>query len=122
MSVTKQQILTGTVKYVKKEIVPKIEDKPLKMIIAAGVSILEINPAVADPWLTSPMISTMLREDGGVYDLDQAFEVIKKTMTDYGDFPVVIPAIKLLSPEEKQLIFTIDDVKKLKAYIDGGDD
>ena len=55
-----------------------------------------------------------------MYDIDSAVEILEKTIDEYGDFPVVIPAIKFLSPNEKELTFTSRDIRKLKNYICGG--
>lgn len=119
MTVTKQQIINGVVKYAKNEIINKIIDKPLKMIIATCVSMMEVNPSVADVVFNNPMVSAILREKDGMYDIDGVIEIIEKTMNEYGDFPVKIPAIKFVSPSEKELTFAVSDVKKLREYIIG---
>lgn len=120
MNITKNQIVTGVIQYAKKEVINKITDRPMKMIIAAAVSALELDPALADALLANDVISSILHKDGDEYDLDDAFKIIEKTMTEYGEFPVTIPAIKFISPEPKELKFTAADVRKLKDYIYGG--
>ena len=122
MNVTKSEIINGVVKFAKNEVIDKIPDKALKMIIATGVSVIEINPEVADNFFNNPMVSTILKEEDGKYNLDKTFEIVEKTLTDYGDFPVKIPPIKFLSPNEKELTFSLVDVSKLKEYISRGDD
>ena len=121
MNVTRQQIINGFVKYTKEEVIDKIIDKPLKMAIAAGISILEINPSIASTFFDNDIISKILNvKDDGTYDIDIAIEILKKTMDEYGDFPVKIPAIKFISPTEKELSFSSRDVQILKDYIIGG--
>ena len=120
MNVSKAQIINGVVKYAKAEIINKITDKPLKMLLATGVSMLEVNSSIADSIFDNDFISKILSENGGMYDIDSAIDVIEKTMNEYGDFPVTIPAIKFISPVEKQLTFTVNDIRKLKEYIVGG--
>lgn len=122
MNVTKSEIINGVVKFAKNEVIDKIPDKALKMIIATGVSVIEIDPEVADNFFNNPMVSTILKEEDGKYNLDKTFEIVEKTLTDYGDFPVKIPPIKFLSPNEKELTFSLVDVSKLKEYISRGDD
>lgn len=117
MTVTKQQIINGVVKYAKNEIINKIIDKPLKMIIATCISMMEVNPSIADVVFNNPMICAILNENDGMYDIDGLIEVIGKTMDEYGDFPVKIPAIKFISPSEKELTFGAVDIRKLKDYI-----
>lgn len=119
MKVTKQQIINGIVKYAKNEVIDKILDKPLKMIIATCVSMMEANPSIADVVFNNALASAVLHEDDGMYEFDELLDVIENTMTEYGDFPIKIPAIKFISPSEKELNFGVNDVKKLKEYIDG---
>lgn len=122
MIVSKQDIVKGITKYAKTEVIGKIPDKALKMIIATAVSALEINPDAIDAVLTHPLISSVVCEEDDGYNLDQAFKIIEKTLTDYGEFPVKIPPIRFISPEEKELTFTLVDIRKLEEYISGGDD
>ena len=119
MKVTKERIINGVIKYAKSEIIEKITDRPLKMVLAVGVSALETNPSIADSIFNNPFFSKFLSENDGKYDLDSAFEIIENTMKQYGDFPVLIPAIKFISPMEKELTFSLEDVTKLKSYIGG---
>ena len=81
---------------------------------------LEVNSSIADSIFDNDFISKILSENGGMCDIDSAIDVIEKTMNEYGDFPVTIPAIKFISPVEKQLTFTVNDIRKLKEYIVGG--
>ena len=120
MTITKSQIVDGLIRYVKSDVINKITDKPLKMIIAAAVSAIELNPALADTVLDNEMISSIIRRDGDWYDIDAAFDIIERTMSEYGEFPIVVPAIKFISPTEKTLSFGAGDVRRLREYIVGG--
>lgn len=120
MNVTKQQIINGAVKYIKAEVIDKITDKPLKMTIAAGVSMIELNPNIADSIFENDVLSKVLHKNNdGTYDIDIICDIAEKTMNEYGDFPVKIPAIKFISPTEKELSFGSQDIKRLKEYIGG---
>lgn len=114
MNVTKNQIISGVVKYAKIEIINSITDKPVKMMFAAGVKSLELVPSIADKIFSNPMVSAILQEENGQYNLDNAFNILSETMTEYGDFPVTIPVVN------KPLIFNKMDVAKLKEYIEEG--
>lgn len=120
MQVTKQQIVTGIVKYSKNEMIPKIADKPFKIIVSAAVTMLETNPEIITRFLDDPMIASLLMGKDGYYEIDTFGEVLEKTLEQYGDFPVKIPGIKFISPEEKELSFSASDINKLKSYITGG--
>ena len=121
MTITKQQIVDGVVKYAKNEVVNKITDRPLKMLIAAAVSALELNPDLADVILRNEHIAGIMHRDGDQYDVENVFKIVEKTMEEYGDFSVVIPAIRFIVPEPKEMTFTAGDVRKLKKYLFGGE-
>lgn len=121
MNATKQQIINGVVKYTKDEIIAKIPDRPLKMAIAFGVSMFEMNPNIANKFFENSIVSQILcKNDDGTYDIEKITDALEKTLGEYGDFPVTIPAIKFISPTEKTLNFSRQDIKTLKDYIVGG--
>lgn len=70
------------------------------------------------PELADKYLATMANENG-MYDIELFESVICRTMDEYGEFVVTIPAIKFLSPEQKELRFNSDDIRKLKNYIMG---
>ena len=116
MEVTKAQLISGLTRFVRTEVLNKITDRPFKMMISAGLTALELRPEIADAYLENPM----LKSKNGMYDVDFISEIAMRTTDDYGDFPLVIPGIPLVSPEEKVLRFTSEDIRKLKDYITGG--
>jgi cation diffusion facilitator CzcD-associated flavoprotein CzcO len=79
--------------------------------------VLEMNPEVLTKWIDHPVVSSVLMENNGYYDVDMLEESLERTLKEYGDFSVKFPGIRFLSPEEKELNFSAADVKKLKAYI-----
>ena len=121
MNVTKQQIINGVVEYMNEEVIDKIIDKPLKIAIATGVAMIQTNPNIAGKFLDDDMISMVLgKKDDGTYDISTILETLKNSIDKYGDFPVKIPAIKFISPTEKELYFSGKDIEKLKECITGG--
>lgn len=113
MEVSKGQIISGVIRFARGEVLNKITDKPFKMALAAGLNYLELRPDIADKLLENPVFMG----DGGMYDIDLIESVIVRTMDEYGDLPLQIPGIPLLSPATKELRFTAEDIKKLKGYI-----
>lgn len=115
MEVSKGQLVSGVTRFGRNEVLNKITDKPFKMTLAAAINLLEIKPDVADKLLENRII----KNDSGMYDMDLIEAVITRTMDEYGDLPIMIPGIPLLSPTPKELRFTAEDVRKLKGYILG---
>ena len=119
MNVTKQQIVNGTIKYINEEIVNKVTDRPLKIALAVGVSMIDKKPEIINAFFNDDKVAKILnKKDDGTYDIGEISEVIEKTLAQYGDFPVTIPAIKFISPTEKTLNFSTFDVRKLREFIE----
>lgn len=116
--ITKQQIIKGISEYVKNEILVKIDDQVTRLTIGGFVVALEVNPDLLDILFSNPLVSSLITKNGDQYELDKAFEVVTKTLDRYGSLPITIPPIKYLSPAEKKLSFSSDDIQKLKAYIE----
>lgn len=120
MNVTKQQIVNGTIKYMNKEVINKITDKPLKIAMAVGVSIIDKKPEAINAFFEDDKISSILnKKDDGNYDIGEITEAIENALAQYGDFPITIPAIKFISPTEKTLNFSASDIRRLREYIEG---
>lgn len=113
MEVTRGQLVSGATKFAKNEIIGKIPDKSFKMVLSMLVDLLDLKPELADDFL-KPMAN-----ERGMYDMDLLERVLVRTMDEYGDFPVIVPAIKFISPTQKELRFNSDDVRKLREYVGG---
>ena len=117
MTATKSEIIKGVVAYANEEIVSKISDKPLKIILSMFISAIEAKHSIMDSVFDNEITAAIFSETDGAYDIDVASEIAEKAMNEYGDFSITIPAIKFISPDEKQLTFSVNDIKKLKQYI-----
>ena len=54
-----------------------------------------------------------------MYDLDLVESALTRAMEAQGGLLVTIPAIPLISPHEKTMNFTANDIRTLKRYITG---
>ncbi len=115
--VTKKELLTGVVKFVKSEVVPHIGDRGLKMVLSAALYAVDAKPDIADAFFTNPLVATILQVEDGEYDTDLVFKVIDNLVEEYGGIPVTIPPIKFITATEHTLTFYGGDVAKLKEYV-----
>ena len=116
---SKNQIVNGLIKYVELEVISKVEDKALQIVLGIGIIALKRNQDLIDSVLKNPFISYLVKEtEDGKYDLDEVFSIIDETLKTYGKLPVTIPAIKFISPNEKTLKFSTEDIAKLKTCIE----
>lgn len=116
--VTKKELLTGIVKFVKNEVVPHIGDRGLKMILSAALYAVDAKPDIADAFFTNSLVATILQGEDGKYDTDLVFKVIDNLVEEYGGIPVTIPPIKFITATEHTLTFYSGDVAKLKEYVE----
>lgn len=119
MQATKAQVVSGTANFLRSEVIPHVPDVTFRGILEAGATFVEMSPQMADKYFSIPLVAMALQEKDGAYDLDFAETAICKAMEKHGNWTITIPGIKLISPQEKTLTFTPNDVKTLKRYIAG---
>ena len=118
MKVNKNQIIGGVISYAENELIPKIDDKPIKIIFAAAIMLLKANSAAADPVFENKFVKSILSPDGeGMFEMDKLFEALEDSVRMYGDFPLKLPTVPVLSPEEKVLTLNAADVAEIKRRI-----
>ena len=120
MEITKKELIDGISNFAKNEIINKVPDKSLKLVINIGVSLLKKKPEFIDEILNNKMVSILVKStDEDKYDLDDLFEVLTDAVAENGNIDITVQPIPFLSSQENILTFTRDDVKKLKEYIEG---
>ena len=120
MRVDKTKIINGLVSYVEGEVIPKIsDDKAMQIILSIGVNTLKGNKALTNRFFDNEVIKIMGQYENGTYDLDAIFIAARDSISKYGYLPVKIPAISFISPTEKELKFSAEDIRVLKSYIEG---
>ncbi len=112
--VTHEQLIDGVTKFVTNDVLSKIDDKALRIIIDTALALLKRKPEMIDKYVNNALFKT----DKG-YDIDTMVQVIKESLNKNGAFPIVIPAVPFISPTEKILSFCADDVDALSRYIKG---
>lgn len=117
MRITKKQLVNGVVKFINDDLIPQIGDRNTKFVLAMAKDSLKENDDLADDFLHSPMVSSLVKEEDGMYDISHFSSILKGVLTEYNSFPVTIPKIPLFSPIEKVLKITSEDVDKLMKYV-----
>lgn len=119
MRVTKDQFLRGIVDYVENEVLPNVEDKATKILIATGVKAIQWNKNLADAVFKNSTVKLLLDgQEDGTYEIEEVFRDFKESVKEYGPFPVTIPPLPWISPKEQEFSFGADDVDELKKRIE----
>ena len=120
MRVTKSQIVHGIADYVRGEILPKMGDNSAKLSILsmrAGAALA--NNRTVDAVFENSIIRALLEDDGsGTYEVGALADAMREAVEQYGSFPVHIPAIPLLSPNEITLNLGAGDVDAMRRRIE----
>ena len=115
--ITKKELLTAIIKFIKNEIIPHVSEKPLKIVLSAALYTVDSRPDIIDPVLNNSVVSAILQGENGEYDTSLIFAVLDSLVKEYGGIPVTIPRIKLVTSTETTLTFYSGDVEKLKEYV-----
>lgn len=120
MHVEKQKIIDGIIKYIEKDVMPEISsDRGFQVVISIGISAIKTNNKLLDKLFENDIFKSLANYDdeNKTYDVDLLCNIAKDSVSKCGYFPVKIPAINFISPNEKELKFSAADVDRLKSYI-----
>ena len=120
MRVTKSQIVHGVTDYIQSDILPNLANgRGLQIIVSIGANAIAANHKIADAVFDNQMVKALLDDDGsGTYDVDGLADAMRKSIDQYGSFPVQIPAIPLISPAELTIKLTAEDVVAMRSRIE----
>ena len=117
--VTKKELLTGVIRYVKNEVIPHVSDRGLKMVLSAVLYAVDAKPDILDPFLNNTIVSAILQSENGLmYDTTVIFDVLGNLAKEYGGIPIVIPPVKFITATETMLTFKEGDIEELKKYVE----
>ena len=117
--ITKKQLLTGVIKFIRAEVIPHVadRDRSLKIVMSAALYAVDAKPDVVEPFFPNPIVSAILQGENGEYDTSTIFAVLDSVIQEYGGIPVTIPPIKFVTTTETTFTFHAGDVDTLKNYL-----
>lgn len=120
MRVSKTQIINGFIDYIENEVVPKMgADRSMQIIIDVGANMVRTNSKLTDAIFAHPILASLLeQDDGGMYEIEKLFDTLEASVQKFGYLPITINPIPIISPSEKELKFTTDDIAEIKKRIE----
>lgn len=115
--ITKKELLTGAIRFVKNEVIPHVSDKSLQIVMTAALYAIDAKPDIVNAFFNNPIVSSILQSEDGKYDVETLFNILDKVTADCGGIPITIPPIKFVTSTETTLTFYANDVRKLKEYV-----
>lgn len=121
MRVTKSQIVQGVTDYIKSDILPQLVGaRSMQIIVSVGANAIAANHKLVDALFGNQIVQALLDDDGsGTYDLSGITDAMSKSIREFGNFPIKVPAIPIISPEEFILSVSADDVAAMRSRIEG---
>lgn len=122
MKVDKNTIVNGLIRYVESQVIPAVPDKGFQILLAIGVNTVRSNRSILDRFLDNDIfrMTADYNEENKTYDIDKVCKVLKESIDAIGYFPIKIPAVSFVSPVEKELKFTAEDIDVMKEYMTVG--
>ena len=119
MIVTIDKVRNAITKYIEQDLAPVITDKGFQFAVSFISELIKQDTPLIEAYLRQPMIAAFVpwNEEGKGYDISKLMTALKNTLNRCSVLPVKIPAIPFISPEEKEIKFTINDIDRLEQYL-----
>ena len=114
---SKKQLADALIKFINTDLMNEIDDKHLKFSLCMAKKALRENPDILDHFLDSPIVSSVIRESEGEYDLEIFAKTLKNVLTEYDSYSIVIPKIPMFAPKDCVIKITASDVDKIMGYL-----
>lgn len=114
---SKKQIADALCKFIHNDLISDIDDKHLKFSLTMAKKALRENPDLLDHFLTSPIVSSVVKEQDGMYDVDMFAKTLKNVLNEYESYSIMIPKIPMFAPKDCMVKITSADVDKIISYL-----
>lgn len=115
MEVSKKQIADGVSAFIDNCLIPS-SDGQMRLVLTMAKDSIRKGSAL-DYFLENPMIENVITEENDMYDITRFVQVMKDVYEDSDYYPINIPSIPLISPQERILKITEPHFDKLVHYI-----
>ena len=114
---SKKEISDALVKFINNDLMNDIDDKHLKFTLCMAKKAMKENPDILDGFLDSPIVSSVIKEQDGMYDIEMFAKTMKNVLSDYDSYSIMIPKIPMFAPKDNVLKITAADVDKILMYL-----
>jgi len=115
MEVSKKQIIDGTIRFIDGVLIPQCKDKQTAFVLSMSKDMIR-KGSLVDTFLDNPLISSVITEENGMYELSSFVDSMRGILDDI-DYPITLPSIPLLAPDETRMILTSQDFERLVSYM-----
>ena len=116
-----EQLLSGFIKYLSAEVIPCVEDTFTKLALKTfAITTTNSAPAyikVLEEMISRPFAADLLKVEDGCFEIESIIDAIRQAVNECGELTIKIPPVKFISPQEKTLRFSANDISSLKQYL-----
>lgn len=116
MEVSKKQITDGLIRFIDGVLMPQCKDKQTSLILSMSKDMLKKKGDLIDSFLDNSLISSVIIEDDGMYEISHFIDSMKNVLTE-NNYPITLPTIPLLAPDSTTLHLTANNFDQLVNYI-----
>ena len=114
---SKKQIADALIKFINNDLMNDIDDKHLKFSLCMSKKALKENPSILDHFMTSPLVSSVIKETDGMYDVDMFAKTLKNVLSEYDSYSITVPKMPMIGPKDCVIKITAADVDKIVSYL-----
>ena len=114
---SKKEMSDALIKFITNDLMNDIDDKHLKFTLCMAKKAMKENPDLLDGFLDSPIVSSVIKEQDGMYDIDSFAKTMKNVLSEYDSYTIMIPKIPMFAPKDNVLKITAADVDKILMYL-----
>ena len=119
MQVSKKRIVDGVARFIDDTLIPQIYDGQTRFVLSMIKDTMKKRPDMVDAFLDNPIISSLIIEDDGMYEVGHFVDTMRGILEDCECYPITIPKVPLMSPEAKIIKINASDFESLINFIRG---
>lgn len=114
---SKKIISNAVAKFIENDLAKDIDDVQVKFALFLIKENLLDNSDILITFFENPLVSSVVTEENGQYDIKELSIILKKILNEYGAYPITLPRIPLILPCEKVIQIESCDIDKIMNYI-----
>lgn len=115
--VSKKIISNAVAKFIENDLINGIDDVQVNFALCLIKESLLDNPNMVTTFFENPLVTSVITEENGQYDIKELSIILKKILSEYGSYPITLPKIPLVLPCEKTIRIESCDIDKIMNYI-----
>lgn len=115
---SKKQIADAVVKFIHHDLIDEIDDAQLKMVLCMVKKSIMDDEDSLDGFLKNPIISTVIKNNDGMYDITAFAGMLKRIIGETHEFPITVPSVPLILSHERKIKMSEADIDSIIGYLE----